>query len=120
MQIAAEEEHKLSEVTLKLRVTEDELQKATLRAGNFEERVEILERAIDETGENLAATDQRYNEATEREIEAEEKIEFLLDQLKELVTRYVTSWYCKQCSLTELIDNYCYNNYIEDWIKIME
>ena len=87
LQIAAEEEHKLVECNQKLRVTEDELLKANTKCERLEEKVEYLENSINQTGENLAATDERYNAVTEREIEAEEKIEFLQGQLKELVTR---------------------------------
>lgn len=88
LKIAAEEEHKLVECNQKFRVTEDELLKATTRGERFEERVEYLENSINQTGESLLATDERYGAVTEREIEAEEKIEFLQQQLKELVTRY--------------------------------
>jgi chromosome segregation ATPase len=79
---------KLAENELKYKVTIHEKEKAVQRAVQLEERCELLEKNLTDTSTSMLSLEEKDADACEREIEGEEKVEFIQEQLKAMVYRY--------------------------------
>lgn len=84
---ASESAHILMESTRKLQVLETDLEKVHQRLDAADSKEKAFIELIEQNGEELRNLEDRDNDAAERELEAEEKLRFLADQLKEAVIR---------------------------------
>lgn len=86
-QEAAESTHILMETQRKLQVVEGDMEKVHQRFDAADAKEKACIDTIESNCEEMRTLEDRDNDAAEREIEAEEKLRFLEDQLKEAVVR---------------------------------
>ena len=98
---AAEEEHKLSELSRKFVVVERDLQIILERAEASEKRVRELEADIEQGGAVLHELEGKDAAASEREEMNEEKIIFIQDQLNQATKRFEDAEFLSQKRLRD-------------------
>lgn len=86
-QEAAESTHILMETQRKLQVVEGDMDKVHQRLDAADAKEKACIDTIERNSDEMRSLEDRDNDAAEREIEAEEKLRFLEDQLKEAVVR---------------------------------
>mgnify|MGYP002803578197 FL=1 len=86
-QQAHEASHILMETQRKLLVVEGDFEKACQRCDAAVDKEQLFLDLIERNGEELRTLEDRDNQAAEREFDAEEKLRFLEEQLKEAVAR---------------------------------
>lgn len=80
-------DHRNIEIIQKLQQTESELAKQRARADAAEALLEKLQTSVDEAGDNLKNLEMKDSNASQWEAETEEKIQFLEEQLKEILAQ---------------------------------
>lgn len=78
---------KLVEVKRKAVVLKRDIDRVTEKGNTLERRATILEETVESTGESLRSLEERELESSDKEALNEEKISFLLSQMKEAEVR---------------------------------